>query len=157
MFENERYAQAVVAFRRAGQDKKAKMCDAYLLKEKAGVISTTASSARKRAFVTAAEAFLACVHSSQWDKERLTCYQAAGDCYSDTGDMKSAGYNYELAEMYLKAACTYQKGRCVDEMVKVITRHKSAFTDDLHEKLTMDARMHYFKVCFDSWFVSEYL
>lgn len=157
MFENERYAQAAVAFRRAGQDKKAKMCDAYLLQEKAGLISTTASSARKQAFLTAAKAFLACVHNSQRVEERLTCHHAAGDCYFNARDLKSAGDNYRLAELYPEAACTFQEGRCFDEMVKVITQHKSAFTDDLHKKLTMDARMYYFKVCSDGRFVSEIL
>jgi hypothetical protein len=147
MFNNERYAQASVAFRNAGRDGKAKMCDAYLLQQKAGLISTTASSDRKKAFVNAANTFLSCVQNSQQVRgERLTCYQAAADCFYGARDPKSAGDNYQLAELYPKAACVYREGGYFDEMVEVITRYEDTFTDDLRKKMMMDAQVHYFKV-----------
>lgn len=113
--------------------------------------------ARVRAFVTAANAFFACAQNSlpKHVVERQTCYRAAGDCYSDARDLKSAGRSYQLAELYTEAASTYQKGGFLDELVKLMTQHKTAF-DDSHEQLFIAARIHCFKVCFNGWFVSEH-
>lgn len=158
MFDNERYAQASVAFRRTGRDREAKICDAYLLQEKAGLISTTASSARIQAFLAAAQAFSTCAQNSPIRRveERLACYQAAGDCYSKARDPKRAGDSYQLAELYPEAACSYQEGGHFDQVVKVIIERKDAFADDLHERFMVAARLHYFKVYFDSWIISEH-
>jgi hypothetical protein len=158
MFENGQYEQASIAFRKAGQDRKVKMCTAYHLQEVAGLVSTTSSSKRKQAFLTAAKALLACARDSQQVKERLTCYQAAGDCYYNARDLKSAGDNYRSAELYPEAACVYLEGGCFDEMVKVIAQHENDFADaNLREKLLMDARVHYFKVYFNFRLVSRHL
>lgn len=146
LFDNGNYEHASVAYRRAGQNRKAKICDAYLLQEKAELISTTASATRKRAFVAAANAFSTCAQNSLLKQERLTCYEAAGDCYFKACDQKSAGESYVLAELYPEAACAYQEGGLFEEMVRVITRHKHVFDDGLHEQLMMVARRHYFKV-----------
>ena len=159
MFENGRFAQASLAYRKAGRDREAKICDAYVLQEKAGLISTTATTARKKAFVDAASAFSTCAQNSppRQTKERLTCYEAAGDCYSEARDLKSAGDSYRLAQLYKKAACTYREGEFFDEMVKVITLQKRSFTSELYQELMMAARMYYFKVYSSHWLVSEYL
>ena len=153
MFDNGRFAQAALAFRKAGRDKEVKICDAYILQEKAGLISTVAAAARKKAFVDAANAFSTCAQNSppRQTKERLTCYETAGDCYSEARDLKSAGDSYRLAELYAEAACTYREGEFFDEMVKVITLHKRSFTSELYQELMMAARMHYFKVYSSCW------
>jgi hypothetical protein len=158
MFHNELFAQASVAFRKAGLDRQAKICDAYLSQKNAGFISTT-SPARIQAFVTAAKAFIACAQKSpaMQVKESLTCYEAAGDCYSQARDPESAGDSYMLAKLYLKAACAYQEVKRFDKVVKVINEHGGAFTDDLREQFVTAARLHYFKVRFNGWLVSQNL
>ncbi|KAF9642213.1 P-loop containing nucleoside triphosphate hydrolase protein, partial [Thelephora ganbajun] len=147
MFHNEHYEEASVAFLRAGGDREAQICKAYLLRQKARLISATASTARTQAFVTAASAFSSCAQSStsKQPKERLTCYGAAGECYSEARDLKNAGYSYRMAERYDEAACSYQEGGYVDEMVEVITQHKKSLDSDLLERLMIVAQTYYFK------------
>lgn len=159
MFRNGNYEQASNAFRRAGRDREAGICDAYDLQEKASLTSTTASETRIQAFVKAAKAFLGCAWSSpaRQVKERLTCYEAAGDCYKEAHDLKRAADNYQLAGKYDKAALTYQDRGCIDEMMEVITRHKNSLNDTLHEQLMTDAKVHYFEVYFNGSSVSERL
>lgn len=156
MFEAGRYAQALVAFERAGRSREARICNAYVLQEKAALISTTAGTARVQAFVTAAKAFLKGVLDSP-SKERLTCYEAAGDCYKEARDLKRAADNYQLAEKYDKAALAYMERGCIDEMVEVINQHKRTFSSSVHEQLTTAAQTHYFKVHFNCPLVSRHL
>ena len=146
MFRNGNYAGAAVAYRRAEQERKAKICDAYVLQEKAGLTSTTAIAARIQAFVAAAKAFVDCARNSPSKTERLTCYEATGDCYKEARELKKAAKNYRQGERYDKAALTYQEGGCIDDMVEIITQYKGTFTKSLHERLTKFAQMHYFKV-----------
>ena len=158
MFLNKRYAQASVAFLRAGRNREARICNAYLLREKARSISTTASAVKIQAFVTAAGAFITCAQDSlsKQVNERLTYYGTAGECYSEARDLKNAGDSYRMAEQYTTAANTYREGGYVDEMVEVITRHGNALDSGLLERLTRVAQMYYFKVHFNDPTVSEY-
>jgi len=159
MFLNKRYAQASVAFRNAGRNREVAICDAYLLREKARLISTIAGAARIRAFINAANAFISCArdsHSKQVN-ERLAYYGAAGECYTEARDLKDAGDSYRKAEQYTAAARAYREGGYFDEMVEVITQYGSALDSNLLERLTMAARMHYFKVCFTGRLVCKHL
>jgi len=158
MFASKHYAQASVAFLNAGWDRAATICDAYLLRDKARMTSTTTSAARNRAFITAAGAFVACARDSpsKQVKERLAYYRAAGECYFEVRDLKRAGDNYRMAKQYDTAARTYREGGCFDEMVEVITQHGDALDDDLLERLTSVAQMYYFKVYFNGQLVSKY-
>jgi len=141
------------------RNREADICDAYLSREKARLISTTASAARIKAFNFTANAFIACARDSPSKQvnERLAYYGTAGECYSEACDLKNAGDSYRMAERYTAAVCTYWEGRCVDEMVGVITQHGNALESGLLERLTRVAQMHYFKVHFNGRPVSEYL
>ena len=155
MFLNKRYAQASVAFLRAGRDREAAICDAYLLREKARSISTTANAARIRAFATAAKAFIACARNSPSKQvnERLAYYGTAGECYLEARDPKNAGDSYLIAEQYAAAACAYLEGGHFDKVVEVITRHRDAIDSGLLERLTTAARVYYFEVHFNDQLV----
>lgn len=157
MFLNKRYAQASIAFQNAGRNREAKICDAYLLREKARLISTTARAARTQAFVNAANAFVSCAVNSplNQDNERLAYYGTAGECYSEARDLKKAGDNYRMAEQYNTAARTYREGRHFDEIVEVIIQHGDALENDLRERLTMVARIYCFKVYLDGFLFSK--
>ena len=159
MFLNKRYAQASVAFLRAGRNREAAICDAYLLREKARSISTTANAARIQAFITTAKAFITCAQDSPSKQvnERLAYYGIAGECYSEARDLKNAGDSYRMAKQYAAAARTYREGGYFDEMVEVITLHAEALDSGLLERLTKVAQMYYFKVYLNSRLVSEYL
>ena len=146
LFFNKRYGQASVAFSRAGQNREAKICNAYLLREQARFIITTARATRIQAFVDAANAFITCAQGSPRVNERLAYYGTAGECYLEAHDPKNAGDNYQIAEQYTAAACAYREGGHFDKMVKVIIRHGDAIHSDLIERLTTTAKLHYFKV-----------
>ena len=148
MFLNKRYEQASVAFSRAGRDREAAICDAYFLREKARLISTTAGEARIQAFVAAAKAFITRARNSTPEQvnERLAYYGAAGECYLEARDLKHAGNNYRIAEQYAAAACAYREGGYFDEMVELINRHRNAIDSGLIGRLITDAKVHYFEV-----------
>jgi len=158
MFLNQRYEQASVAFSRAKQNRVVKICDAYSSREKARLISTTAGETRIQAFVTAAEAFIACARdSTSQDNERLAYYGAAGECYFEAHELENAGDNYCTAEQYPAAVCAYWEGERFDKMVKVINRHRSVIDGGLIERLETDAKVHYFKVYFYSFRATKFL
>lgn len=148
MFKSGRYSQASVAFRRAGNDRLAKISDAFALHEKAKLISTTANAARTQAFITAADALLACARDSPTERttERKSCYAAAGECFSEVRDLKGAGDSYIMAGKYESAAHSYREGGYVDDMTEVIIRHKDALESDFYLEMMAFARIHYFKV-----------
>jgi len=148
MFLNKRYEQALVAFRRAGRDREVAICNAYLLREKARLVSTTASAARIRAFITAANAFIACARDSpkQRVNERLAYHGEAGECYMEARDLKNAGDNYLIAGRYGAAGCAYLEGEHFDQLAEVITQPGNVIEGGLLERLTMAARIHYSKV-----------
>lgn len=147
MFLNKRYAQASVAFLRAGRDREATICDAYLLREKARLTPTATSTTRVRAFITAADAFIACAQNSPSKQvnERLAYYRTAGECYSEARDPKNAGDSYLNAKRYGAAAHAYLEGRCFDKVAEVITRHGDTIDSGL-DRLRMATQLHYFKV-----------
>jgi len=159
MFLNRHYAQASVAFLRAGCNREAAICDAYLLREKARSISTAATAARIKGFTIAAKAFIKCAQDSPSKRvnERRAYYGTAGDCYLEVRDLKSAGDSYRMAEQYAAAARTYREGEYFDEMAEVITQHGDTLDSGLLERLTKVAQMYYFKVYFDEWLVSTYV
>lgn len=132
MFLNKRYAQASAAFIKAGRSREVAICNAYLLREKARSIPTTASTTRIQAFIIAANAFAALARDSPSKRvnERLAYYKASGECYSEARDLKSAGDSYRMAEQYAAAASTYREGGYSDELVEVI---KVYFNEHLSE------------------------
>ena len=152
MFDNQHYAQASVAYLRAGRSREAAICDAYFLREKARLISTTASTARIHAFLIAANDFITCARDSppKRVKERLNCYGAAGECYVEAGDLKTAGDNYRIAEQYDAAARAYRGGEHFHEVIEVVTQHRDTLNSSLLESLKTDAKLHYFKVNFNN-------
>ena len=154
MFLNKRYSQALVAFRRAGRDREVTICNAYLLREKARLVSTTASAARIQAFVIAANAFIACARDSpkQRVSERLAYHGEAGECYLEARDPKNAGDNYLIAGQYGVAGCAYLEGEHFDQLAEVIIQHRDAIeSPGILGRLTTAARMHYSKVYLYSW------
>lgn len=159
MFKNERYAQAKVAFLRAGQDREANLCDAFALREKARLMSTTAGMARAQAFLDVANTFFAYAQNAppERDGERRVCYTAAAGCYSEARELKKAGDSHLMVERYKEAASHYKEGGHVDQMMEVITQHENAFDSDLRDRFVTFARMHYFKVSFNGRIVSKYL
>lgn len=159
MFFNKRYAQASIAFLRAGRNREAAICDAYLLRERARSTSTSASKARVKAFLAAADAFIACAQNSlpKQINERLAYCRTAGECYSETGSLKEIGDSYRLDKRYAATACIYREEGCFDQLVELIAQHGDAIGGGLLEDLKMAAQMHYLEVCHNGCRISECL
>lgn len=157
MFFSKCYAQASAAFLRAGRKREAEICDAYLLRDKAQLVSTTTSNTRKQAFMTAANAFTTCAQGSPSKQvnERLAYYRTAGECYSQAHDLKNAGDSYQMANQYTAAACAYQKGGHFDKLLGVIIQHGDVLDSGLVEGLTTATQLYYFKVNFSQSVASE--
>jgi len=157
LFLNKRFAQASIAFKNARRNREAKICTAYLLREKARLIPTTTRAARTQAFITTANAFIDCARDSppKQDNERLAYYGIAGECYSEARDLKNAGDSYLMAKQYNMAARTYREGGRFDELAELIIQHGPALENGLLERLAMVTQMHYFKVYLNGFLISN--
>jgi len=148
MFTNKRYAQAVVAFQRAGRSREAAICDAFLLRENARAVPEDRVRERASAFTEAGEAFSTRANESlpHQRRERLVYYVNAAECFVQGRRLKEAGSCFVHAERYSKAACAYREGGHFDEMVEVLEGHADQIEAKLLAQLTKVAQMNYFKV-----------
>ena len=148
MFGNKRYAQALVAFQRAGRTREVAICHAFLLRESARAVPDDQVKDRIDAFCEAGEAFSTCANKSspQQRGERLAYYTNAGDCFVQGRRLEEAGGCFVHAEKYTRAACVYREGGHFDEMVEVLEEHADEIEAVLLAQLKKVAQMHYFKV-----------
>lgn len=148
MFTNKQYAQALVAFQRAGRDREVAISHAFLLRENARAIPDDQVKDRVDAFCEAGKAFSTCAKASlpHQIRERLAYYANAADCFVQGRMLKEAGGCFVHAEQYSKAARVYREGGHFDEMVGVLKGHKKRIEASLLAQLTKVAQMHYFKV-----------
>jgi hypothetical protein len=149
MFKNKRYAQALVAFQRAGSSRVVAICHAFLLRENARAVPDDQVKERADAFGGAGEAFSTCAnHASLPDqrREQLAYYTNAAECFVQGGRLKEAGDCFVRVEKYSKAARTYREGAHFDEMVEVLEGYGNQIEPSLLAQLKKVAQMHYFKV-----------
>lgn len=148
MFTNKRYAQAQVAFQRAGKIREVVICHAFLLRETARVVPDNQVRERVHAFIEAGEAFSACANESlpHRRRERLAYYANAAECFVQGRRFKEAGGCFVHAEQYSKAAGTYRQGGYFDEMVELFEGHGHQIGADLLAQLKKVIQMNYFKV-----------
>ena len=148
MFTNKRYAQALVAFQRAGRTREVEICHAFLLRENARAVPDDQVKDRVGAFNEAAEAFSACAKASlpHQMRERLAYYTNAAECFVQGRMLGKAGGCFVHAEQYSKAARVYREGGYFDEMVEVLEEHSQQIEPNLLAQLTKIAQMNYFKV-----------
>jgi tetratricopeptide (TPR) repeat protein len=148
MFTNKRYAQALVAFQRAGKSREVAICHAFLLRENARAVPDDQVKERADAFGNAGEAFYTCANTSLPDqkRERLAYFTNAAECFVQGNKWKDAGDCYNHIEQYSKAARAYRKGGHFDEMVELLEKHGNQIEPGLLAQLMKVAQMNYFKV-----------
>jgi len=148
MFTNKRYAQALVAFQRAGRTREVAICHAFLLRENARAVPDDQVKDRIGAFNEAGDAFSACAEASPLHRtgERLAYYTNAAECFVQGRTLKKAGGCFAHAEQYSKAARVYREGGHFDEMVEVLEEHSDQIEANLLAQLKKVAQMNYFKV-----------
>lgn len=148
MFTSKHYAQAKVAFQRAGRSREVAICHAFLLREIARAVPDDQVGKRADDFSSAGEAFRTCASRSLpgQKRERLAYFTNAAECFVQ-GDMwEAAGDCFLQVEQYSKAACAYREDGCFDKMVNVLERHGDQIEPGLLAQLTKVAQMNYFKV-----------
>lgn len=154
MFANKRYAQAMVAFNRAGKasgkprTREVAICHAFLLREDARAVPDDQVIEREDAFTKAGEKFSACANESlpHQKREKLVYYANAAECFVQVRKFREAGVCFVGAEQYSKAARAYREGGHFDEMVEVLEEHGHGIEANLRTQLTKVAQMNYFKV-----------
>ena len=148
MFINKRYAQALVAFQRAGKTRQVTICHAFLLRESARTVPDDQVRERADAFAEAGEAFSTCANESPPHKgrERPVYYANAAECFVQGRRLKEAGSCFVQAEKYSEAARVYREGGYFDEMVEVLEKHGHQIEPKLLAQLKKVAQMNYFKV-----------
>jgi len=148
MFHSKRYAQALVAFHRAGKAREVAICRAFLLRENARVVPDDQVKEREDAFAEAGEAFSACVneHLSHKRRERLVYYTNAAECFIQGRKLMEAGDCFVHAEQYSRAARVYREGGHFDQMVEVLEEHADKIEPNIVAQLKKIAQMNYLKV-----------
>jgi len=148
MFTNKRYAQALVAFQRAGKNREVAICHAFLLRENARAVPDDQVRERADAFTEAGEKFSTCAEESQLQqrREKLVYYTNAAECFVQGRRLMEAGGCFVRAEQYSKAARVYREGGHFDEMVEVLEEHGHQIEANLVAQLKKVAQMNYFKV-----------
>lgn len=154
MFTNKRYAQAMVAFKRAEKisgetrTREVAICLAFLLREDAREVPDNQANERADAFAEAGEAFSTCANESlpHQERQRLIYFTNAAKCFVQGRRLKEAGSCFVHAGKYSDAARVYRKGGHFDEMVEVLENHSDHIEADLLAQLKKVAQMNYFKV-----------
>ncbi|EPQ56620.1 P-loop containing nucleoside triphosphate hydrolase protein [Gloeophyllum trabeum ATCC 11539] len=119
LFENRRYYQAMHCFQRAGLKYETDIASAYHLRDHARSIHSLAS-ARSKAFMEAADAFVGVAAASNQPRDRLTYMKNAAQCYVLAEDVRKAAQAFLDAEEFTLAASQYQKAGLFDEAIEVI-------------------------------------
>lgn len=147
MFANKRYAQALVAFQRAGKSRQVAICHAFFLRENARAVADDQVKKRVDAFGEAGEAFSTCANGCLPDQVgvQLAYFTNAAECFVQGGRLKEAGDCFLHAEKYSKAARAYRQGAHFDQMVEVLERHGHQIEAGLLAQLKKVAQMNYFK------------
>ena len=147
MFASKRYAQALVAFQRAGRTREVAICHAFLLRENARAVPDDEVGERVDAFSEAGAAFSACAKTSvPQSREWLAYYTNAAECFVQGRMLKEAGDCSVHAGQYSKAARVYREGGHFDEMVEVLQEHPHQIEAKLLAQLAKVSQMNCFKV-----------
>jgi hypothetical protein len=143
MFTNKRYAQALVAFQRAGGTREAAICHAFLLRENARALPDDRLEEKLNAFGTAGQAFYTCANGSlpNQRRARLAYYTNAAECFVQGNRQKEAADCFELVEQYGEAARAYLEGGNFDELAQVLERHGHQIEADLLAQLAKGMAM----------------
>ncbi|KAH6917677.1 hypothetical protein BKA70DRAFT_1178699 [Coprinopsis sp. MPI-PUGE-AT-0042] len=144
LFDNENYAEAVLAFKRAGSTRQAYVAQAYQLRKEAEL--TLPSSARKNLFRAAATAFLQCAEEAVDRDGPKVFRRVAGLCFCQAEDYALAAAAYRAAQQYASALQMYRKVGMFDEGVEIVKDHSR----DIKDKALVDdfkdvAKVFYFK------------
>ncbi|TDL28963.1 hypothetical protein BD410DRAFT_818373 [Rickenella mellea] len=146
LFQHKRYSQAMHCFDRAGLPLEKAVAGAYVLRERARSVSFKEgrqNPIRTKAFITAAEAFIACARDSVGRK--VAYLKVAGDCFVEVGKFSRAAQSYLEAEQYTLATQNFRKAGLFDDAVNVIRCYSGKVRQEVADSVVDVAKLYYFK------------
>ncbi|KAI6011661.1 hypothetical protein BKA83DRAFT_630943 [Pisolithus microcarpus] len=142
-FHHKLYAHAMYCFERANMPRELKIAKAYHFRQLArATVGIALLSEQRRAFVKAAEAFVAC-GSETPGREKLQYYRTAAECYVRAADDCKAADAYLNAEEYELAAKHYRKAGIFNRTVDVLKSHSKKMSRDCADELLTVCRLYY--------------
>ncbi|CAG8521874.1 1680_t:CDS:10 [Paraglomus brasilianum] len=145
-FEQQKYDQAMICFRKGGNEERHKLAEAYYLQQRARLHIDSDSDTVRNNFKKAAEAFDKC---NRWAQEAL-CYQDGGmhaeagkayskckmfdhaaDCYFQASMWTAAGDSYKMAKKYSDAIDAYKRCNQYETIINLMKRHRQEISKEL--------------------------
>jgi hypothetical protein len=109
------------------------------------------TTVKRKAFCSAAEAFLRCAQCAK-DKEQRRFFHNAADCFQNAGsygenmeDYAKGARAYEGAKKYTPAVRLYMKTEMFDDAVRVIQDYWQEVDEELANNVREAARLFYLK------------
>ncbi|GBC01012.1 hypothetical protein RclHR1_04030007 [Rhizophagus clarus] len=140
-FEQRKYEQAIICFKKSGNEMGCKLAQAYHLRNVARTSFVNGSDEKvvKQKFIVAAEAFdecsrpikaASCYEEVRMYKEAGHCYikgkmyESAAQCYIKAKMWDDAGKLFEALERYTDAVISYKKGGNYRKVINLIQNHR---------------------------------
>ncbi|EMD41355.1 hypothetical protein CERSUDRAFT_120481 [Gelatoporia subvermispora B] len=117
---------------------------AFLARHRADAMSGT-SSAKTRAYDTAAEAFLQSADKFTGSQERLIYLRYSADCLVESGQPLEAAKRYLKAQHYERAVQHYFACDRLEMSLEIIRGHRQSVNDNLVRTVEHTARLWYLK------------
>jgi tetratricopeptide (TPR) repeat protein len=143
LFNNKRYEQAVLCFRRASATKEENIANGYLLRELAQRTPKHDKHTYIRAFARAANAFEMCARESAGAVKRFM--RIAGQCYAEAGDDVKAAKAFLNADRFNEAALHFKNAALYDDAVSVVKLHREELHPETLQSVVNVARLFYLK------------
>ncbi|VDB86803.1 unnamed protein product [Peniophora sp. CBMAI 1063] len=123
LFTRRNYEEAALAFERAGDERRARLSEAFLAKKSAG--SNPGGRRRREAYEAAASRLLVCAAEASIENEIKGIFGAVADCYVELNDHERAAGAFEQAHLWSKAADHYFKAKALDKAVALVKEDKA--------------------------------
>ncbi|KAF9033219.1 hypothetical protein BDZ89DRAFT_983953 [Hymenopellis radicata] len=146
LFDQKKYGAAKHCYTRANLPKLAAVANAYHERQKARAIGTTkqTSGARRDAFRSASDAFLACAEAETVASVKQTYHRNSAFCMEGAGDLYRAAFIHRLAHNYDRAGELYRDLKKFDEAIGIVEEARDKMDEDIVNSIIKRARLAYF-------------
>jgi hypothetical protein len=140
LFSNNQFSDAFDGYQKAHMYREAAIAHAHHLEQESRQIPHRRASHRIRAFVKAAEAFLACASGQTSPDERTVFLRRAGQCFVEAKKHDLAAKAYADALMFTEAVSQYRLAHMLDKAMAIIRARRDSIKDDIAEGVIETAR-----------------
>ena len=141
-FQRFLYDEAASAFDRAGDERRARLAEAFHAKQQASEIRE--KRLRQAQLLAAANILLTCAAEATEEKEIRGVFTAVADIFVELKDYQRAANAFEHARNWSRAAECYFKAGILDKAVVVVIEHERDDIDaDIRHKIVTTAKCSY--------------